>query len=159
MKTGQKGTPANTKHAPANTQANGEKGNFFSRSQDAEHASEQPFFENTPIRRKMTVNEPGDHFEKQADQVADHVVQQLSAPKPAAAAAVQPVAVQKKEEKQEDKQEKEQSNTDKELQRKPIFDSDADPNEGDTLKRSGESAAPDVSAQTQQRIERSKGGG
>ncbi|SDD67780.1 protein of unknown function [Mucilaginibacter pineti] len=159
MKTAQKGTPANTKHSPANTQANGEKGNFFSRSQDAEHASEQPFFENTPIRRKMTVNEPGDHFEKQADQVADHVVQQLSAPKPAVPAAAQSVAVQKKEEKQEDKQEKEQSNADKELQRQPIFDSDADPNEGDTLKRSGESAAPDVSAQTQQRIESSKGGG
>lgn len=156
MKTPQKASPANTKHAPANTQANGEKGNFFSSSSyDGEHASEQPFFENTPIRRKMTVNEPGDHFEKQADQVADHVVKEISQPKPAA----QPAAVQKKEEKKEDKQEKEQSAPEKELQRKPVFDSDADPNEGNTLKRSSQSNVPDVSPQTQQRIEGSKGGG
>ncbi len=155
VKTGQKAAPANTIQADARQKA-GDKTPFFSAANDAEVIQQAPFFGNSGIRRKMTVNEPGDHFEKQADQVADRVVKQISQPKPATPA---PPAVQKKEDKKEDKQDKEQTPPEKELQRRPVFESDGDGGDGDTLKRSGESAAPDVSPQTQQRIESRKGGG
>ncbi|WP_413667097.1 DUF4157 domain-containing protein [Mucilaginibacter sp. Mucisp86] len=167
MKTPQKAAPANTKqHQPANRQAAG-KDPFFSAAHDIDRAPESPFFEGNKVQRKMTVNEPGDHFERQADQVADKVVQHINQPKTAAnpattataPAAASTSAVQKKEDKKEDKQEKEQNGADKELQRRPVFESDGDPNEGNTLKRSSQSAAPDVSQQTQQKIENSKGGG
>ncbi|WP_162996305.1 DUF4157 domain-containing protein [Mucilaginibacter celer] len=173
MKTPQKAAPANTKQAqPGNQQAS--KDNFFSATHEAEQAKESPFFEGPRVQRKMTVNEPGDHFEKQADQVADKVVQHINQPKtptataaatatnstPATATATATTpAVQKKEDKKEDRQEKEQNSGDKELQRRPIFESDGDPNEGNTLKRSSQAAVPDVSPQTQQKIESSKGGG
>ncbi|QTE46214.1 MULTISPECIES: DUF4157 domain-containing protein [Mucilaginibacter] len=170
MKTPQKAAPANTKqNQPANMQAAG-KDPFFSAAHDVEQVRESPFFEGNKVQRKMTVNEPGDHFERQADQVADKVVQHINQPKTVANAATGSTtttgpataatsAVQKKEDKKEDKQEKEQNGADKELQRRPIFESDGDPNEGNTLKRSSQSAAPDVSPQTQQKIEGSKGGG
>jgi len=170
MKTPQKAAPANTKqYQPANRQAAG-KDPFFAAAHDIERAPESPFFEGNKVQRKMTVNEPGDHFERQADQVADKVVQHINQPKTVANAATAPAtatapaaattsAVQKKEDKKEDKQEKEQNGADKELQRRPIFESDGDPNEGNTLKRSSQSAVPDVSPQTQQKIENSKGGG
>ncbi|WP_161964379.1 DUF4157 domain-containing protein [Mucilaginibacter endophyticus] len=164
MKTQQKAAPANTKqNQPANRQAVG-KDTFFSAAHDT--ILESPFFEGNKVQRKMTVNEPGDHFERQADQVADKVVQHINQPKTVAnvapATATAPAttsAVQKKEDKKEDKQEKEQNGADKELQRRPIFESDGDPNEGNTLKRSSQSPVPDVSPQTQQKIESSKGGG
>jgi hypothetical protein len=168
MKTPQKAAPANTKqNQPANRQAAG-KDPFFSAAHDIDSVQESPFFEGNKVQRKMTVNEPGDHFERQADQVADKVVQHINQPKPApnsatasttATAPATNSAVQKKEDKKEDKQEKEQNGADKELQRRPVFESDGDPNEGNTLKRSSQSAAPDVSPQTQQKIESSKGGG
>jgi len=170
MKTPQKAAPANTKqNQPANKQGAG-KDPFFSAAHDVEQVQEAPFFEGNKVQRKMTVNEPGDHFERQADQVADKVVQHINQPKIAANAATGSTtatgpatattsAVQKKEDKKEDKQEKEQNGADKELQRRPVFESDGDPNEGNTLKRSSQSAAPDVSPQTQQKIEGSKGGG
>jgi hypothetical protein len=152
VKTGQKAPPANTAQADSRQKA-GEKDAFFS-GNNKETIQEQPFFERTGIRRKMTVNEPGDHFEKQADQVADRVVKQISQPKTPAP------AVQKKGDKKEEKQEKEQNQPDKELQRRPVFESDGDGGgDGDTLKRSGEAPAPEVSPQTQQRIESRKGGG
>ncbi|HEX8019753.1 DUF4157 domain-containing protein [Mucilaginibacter sp.] len=168
MKTPQKAAPANTKqNQPANRQAAG-KDPFFSAAHDIDSAQESPFFEGNKVQRKMTVNEPGDHFERQADQVADKVVQHINQPKTiansASTTATAPAtatnsAVQKKEDKKEDKQEKEQNGADKELQRRPVFESDGDPNEGNTLKRSSQSAAPDISPQTQQKIEDSKGGG
>jgi hypothetical protein len=173
MKTPQKAAPANTKQSqPANQQAS--KDNFFSATHEAEQAKESPFFEGNRVQRKMTVNEPRDHFEKQADQVADKVVQHINQPKAqtnsapgtatagatnSAPATASTPSVQKKDDKKEDKQEKEQSSGDKELQRRPIFESDGDPNEGNTLKRSSQAAVPDVSPQTQQKIESSKGGG
>ena len=149
MTTGKKAAPANTQHAQSASQKDAAKNGFFSANE-----VQQPFFEAAQVRAKMTVNEPGDHFEKQADHVADKVVQHISQPKP-----VQSAAVQKKSDEKEDQKEKELNKGEKEVQRKPVFESDADPNEGDTLKRSSQSAAPDVSPQTQHRIESSKGGG
>lgn len=149
MTTGKKAAPANTQHTQATSKKDAAKNGFFSAND-----MHQPFFEAAQVRAKMTVNQPGDHFEKQADYVADKVVKQISQPKP-----VQPATVQKKGDEQEDKKEKELNKGEKEVQRKPVFESDADPNEGNTLKRSSQSAAPDVSPQTQHRIESSKGGG
>ena len=54
---------ATHKPAPANSHA--------SRENKGGH---QPFFEATKVRTKLTVNEPGDRFEQQADRVADDVV-------------------------------------------------------------------------------------
>jgi hypothetical protein len=172
MKTPQKAAPGTTKQAqPTNMQAAG-KDPFFSAAHDPEQAQRTSFFEGNKVQRKMTVNEPGDHFEQQADHVADKVVQHINQPKTVANAATASTtatatatapattsAVQKKDDKKEDKQEKEQNGSDKELPRRPVFESDGDPNEGNTLKRNSQSPAPAVSPQTQQKIEGSKGGG
>lgn len=157
----QKAAPANTRQAK-NAGGVNEKASFFSAGHDLDQQQEQPFFESQQVRRKMTVNEPGDHFEKQADQVADRVVKRVNQPKPAQPAVVAASAtpaVQKKEEAKDEKKEQEQQKGDNDIQRRPIFESDADPNEGDTLKRKSNSAVPDVPVQTQQRIASRRGGG
>ncbi|SFD74003.1 protein of unknown function [Chitinophaga sp. CF118] len=95
---------------------------FFGESEVAP----KPFF----VQRKLTIGKPDDHYEKQADQVADKVVQRMSqSPSIQAKAAtptptvtpVEPQAIQMKEEISEEPAGEEK------LQRKPIFDSMGDP--------------------------------
>src|SRR5947209_4394667 len=45
--------------------------------------SAQKSSETSPIQAKLTVGQPGDRFEKEADNMADKVVQRLSEPSPA----------------------------------------------------------------------------
>lgn len=99
-----------------------------------------PFF----VQPKLTVNQPNDKFEQEADAVADKVVQRMSEPsaiqaQPATAPAPQTITtvpttpakpavsqelLQKKEETEGKEKEDEEV-----VQRKPIFDSMADPPE------------------------------
>ena len=51
------------------------KGNFFSKSNKTTPA----FFNANPIQRKLTIGKPNDIYEKEADAMADQVVQRLSA--------------------------------------------------------------------------------
>ncbi|PWV56938.1 DUF4157 domain-containing protein [Chitinophaga sp. S165] len=143
---------------------------FFGEKETAK----EPFF----VQRKLTIGKPDDHYEKQADQVADKVVQRMSQPAatetkvaaPAAvstvpsghvpAAAAQQGALQMKE--QEGKEE-DISAEEKKVQRKPIFDSMGDPPDNIQKKETG--AAPDSGAKDaansglEARLQKTKGSG
>jgi hypothetical protein len=125
---------------------------------------------------KLTINQPGDAHEQEADQVADQVVQRLATspsekantPSPSAC-HLPPATIQTKcanceqEEKLQQKEEEEKPLQGK-IQRKPIFDSNADEKgSGDNSAQvqckennGGEtSASPDFSS----RLSASKGSG
>ncbi len=120
--------PANFNHSPFQKESTN---NFFSNSK-------KPFFKASPIQAKLTVNQPGDIYEKEADAMADKVVQRLSDPASiqtksfSSIGAVTPF-VQKKcaaceqEEKLQKKEEEEVEEKENKFQRKPIFESNAEP--------------------------------
>jgi len=68
----------------------------------------KPFFAPPSIQPKLTIGQPGDKYEKEADQVADQVVQRLAENKTGSEA---PLTAPRPA-----------------IQRKPIFESDAEPN-------------------------------
>ncbi|MFM9946762.1 MAG: DUF4157 domain-containing protein [Saprospiraceae bacterium] len=124
------------------------------------HPAASPFFAPT-IQPKLTINQPGDVHEQEADQVADQVVQRLATP------ALPPSVIQAKcanceqEEKLQKKEEEEQPVQQK-IQRKSVFDSNTNEKEsdGNHLQRKSNNdgatgASPDFSA----RLQSSKGGG
>ena len=156
-------------------------GNSFLGKEEGSHAffgekepAKEPFF----VQRKLTIGKPNDHYEKQADQVADQVVQRMSQPAPVQAKAATPTpvstvppghvpaaaaqagALQMKE--QEGKEE-EISGEEKKLQRKPIFDSMGDPPDDVQKKETG--AAPDSDTKDmagsglEARLQKTKGSG
>jgi hypothetical protein len=140
---------------------------FFGEKETAK----DPFF----VQRKLSIGKPDDHYEKQADQVADKVVQRMSDPAPVqakaaapapvstvpaghvSASAAQPEALQMKE--QEGKED-EISGDEKKLQRKPVFDSMADPPDDIQKKETGaDSDAKDMTGGLEQRLQKTKGTG
>lgn len=168
--------------------------------------TQKPFF-NPPVQAKLTVNQPGDQYEQEADQVADKVVQRLAEHKSAAPSAekangqeaaqsniqrvaitpIQRSVIQAKcadceKEEQLQKKDDEESEVQGKLQRKPIFDSAAEPpDDGGTLQRKADwgaiqmkcaaceqenqvqrdsdAAAPTPSPDFSSRLQSSKGGG
>ncbi|MDX2070795.1 MAG: DUF4157 domain-containing protein [Haliscomenobacter sp.] len=84
-----------------------EQGNtpFFS-----PQAQSQPFFSKPTIQTKLTVGQPGDQYEQEADQMADQVVQRLAEPDQSG-----PVGLTGN------------GQVGKTIQRKPIFESNAEP--------------------------------
>jgi hypothetical protein len=58
----------------------------------------------SPIQRKLTIGQPGDKYEQEADQVASQVVEQINSPK--AAQSTQGQSVQRQEEPEEELQAK-----------------------------------------------------
>lgn len=100
------------------------KGTFFSKSNKATTS----FFSPTGIQPKLTIGQPNDKYEIEADTMADKVVQRLSDP-----SSVEPTSnvVQTKcatcdQEEKLQKKEEEISDKGVELQRKPIFESNAE---------------------------------
>ncbi len=77
---------------------------FFSKN----GGSNKPFFGITGIQTKLTIGQPGDKYEKEADSMADQVVQRLA---------------ENNDSKDQPVQKKSAS-----IQRKPIFESEAEPN-------------------------------
>lgn len=118
---------------------------FFGESE----AAPKPFF----VQRKLTVGAPNDHFEKQADHVADRVVQRTSKPPapapPASITPVKPEPLQLKEE--------EVPATEEKIQRKPIFDSMGDPPD-DHIQRKSDAPA-EAPSNVEQRLKSTKGSG
>ena len=108
-------------------------------------AAPKPFF----VQRKLTVGEPNDHFEKQADHVADKVVQRMSKP----AAPVPPVKGEELQKKEEDV-----PATEEKIQRKPIFDSMGDTPPDDTIRRKSD-AKSEAPSGIEQRLKNTKGSG
>ena len=62
-------TPANYNHSPFFKKESGNS--LFVKN-------EKPFFNASPIQAKLTVNQPNDPYEKEADAVADKVIQRLN---------------------------------------------------------------------------------
>ncbi len=95
------------------------QGNFFGRSAKSgpgsffKPAADRPVNTAGVFQAKLTVGQPNDRYEQQADSMADQVVQRLAAPK----------SPTKKEEEGED----DNLLNAGWLQKKPIFDSNADP--------------------------------
>jgi len=166
--TDNKSTSSKAKQASGNSFFGKEEGGsaFFGEKETAK----EPFF----VQRKLTIGKPDDHYEKQADQVADKVVQRMSEPaavqaKPAApapvstvpaghtpASAAQADALQMKE--QEGKEE-EISADEKKLQRKPIFDSMGDPPDDIQKKGNGDDAKDAAGSGLESRLQKTKGSG
>lgn len=156
-------------------------GNSFLGKGEGSHAffgeketAKEPFF----VQRKLTIGKPDDHYEKQADQVADKAVQRMSQPASVQAKATAPAAVSTVpsghvpasaaqtgalQMKEQEGKEEEISGEEKKLQRKPIFDSMADPPDDIQKKETG--TAPDSSAKDtsnsglEQRLQKTKGAG
>ncbi|SHN32776.1 DUF4157 domain-containing protein [Chitinophaga sp. CF418] len=166
--TDNKSTSSKAKQPAGNSFFGKEEGGgaFFGEKETAK----EPFF----VQRKLSIGKPDDHYEKQADQVADKVVQRMSepaavqaktvAPAPVStvpsghtpSSAAQPDALQMKE--QEGKEE-EISGEEKKLQRKPIFDSMGDPPDDIQKKGNGDDAKDTASSGLEDRLQKTKGSG
>jgi hypothetical protein len=128
----QNNSVSNTNHSP-----------FFQkkRSNNFFEKSNKPFFNASPIQAKLTVNQPNDPYEKEADAMADKVVQRLSNSSISNSQNNSTPFFNKSNSvvqrkcatcEQEDKlQKREEEDTIQEsslkLQRKPIFESNAEP--------------------------------
>lgn len=120
--------PTNFSHSP-----------FFQKeSNDFFGKSEKPFFNASPIQANLTVNQPNDPYEKEADAMADKVVQRLSDktfsnsennPTPFFTKSVKPIqrkcASCEQEQKLQEKEDEQDLLKDK-LQKKRIVGSNAD---------------------------------
>jgi hypothetical protein len=134
------------------------EGSFFSKSKE----TEQPFFSPFFIQSKLTIGQPDDIYEQEADQMADQVVQRLKEPLVQAKTennstskgnlqpplysmpAVQRVPftitpIQRKCSKcggeMKENEHDEFQGKEKSIQRKPIFESAAPPEEGKSIQR------------------------
>lgn len=100
----------------------------------------ESFFSPRSIQPKLSIGRPGDRYEQEADAVADRVVENLSERTGSNEGAPQPVSVSdqsqtatpntqaaSQSEKEEVPEEKIQEGNEKEIRRKPIFESADDP--------------------------------
>jgi hypothetical protein len=90
----------------SNSYLGGGSSAFFSPNQNP-----QPFFSKPVIQTKLTIGQPGDKYEQEADQMADQVVQRLAENN---SQSQEPIAGQ--------------GQAGLKIQRKPIFESNAEPN-------------------------------
>ena len=155
------------------------EGNFFSKPKEFS----QSFFRPVAIQTKLTIGQPNDIYEKEADSMADKVVQRLSDPssiqtKSNPIGSVTPF-VQKKcahceEEEKLQKKEKEDDNLlNGKLQKKPIFESNAEPPDDDKnvqrkcaecekeekLQKKSGNSSQNASSHTESSLNSSKGSG
>lgn len=152
MKSAQKNTPAANIQQKANTpffqakesEATANERTFFTKNDQAKpsflHRSPSP-----TIQAKLTIGQPGDKYEREADAVADRVVSNKSVPSPLTdTPSVSPIQrkcsdCEQKEKLQKKEGEEEVGQVDSDLQLKPIFDSGQEPPEENA---SNDSAAP-----------------
>ncbi|MBK8924093.1 MAG: DUF4157 domain-containing protein [Saprospirales bacterium] len=105
------------------------QGSFFSETAQAE----TPFFSPDTVQTKLTIGQPGDKYEQEADATAEKVVQRLEAPStsPKGGEGLQRAGSGTPGEEDLLRKEEEPEVQEK-IQRKPIFDSaDEAPDEGD----------------------------
>ena len=102
-----------------------------------EKAEALPFFSPRTIQPKLTIGAPNDHYEQQADAVADQVVAKLNAPSPSVpptpkgSNAVQAKCDHCAQEEKLQKKDEDFGKANEQVQMKPIFDSAAEqPPEG-----------------------------
>jgi hypothetical protein len=144
MKTAEPRTSAksNKNNSPFFSKESG--GGFFSKAAGTESFFSRPGQATPSIQRKLRIGQSNDQYEKEADSVADSVVEHITSPRSTAtapmAAGNKPVShtitplVQNKcaECEQEDQLEKKEELQKGKLQRKPIFESNAEPPDDQT---------------------------
>src|SRR5687767_6123697 len=88
--------------------ASGAQSSFFKKGGDASLNNEQPFFtknNSTPaVQTKLTVGQPNDKYEQEADSVANQVVQRMSSPGNIQAKAMDGEKEEKVQRKEEEKE-------------------------------------------------------
>src|SRR6476659_1565308 len=115
--------PSNSNHFP-----------FFRKESNTHLKGEKPFFNAPSIQAKLTVSQPSDPYEKEADMMADKVVQRLSdnsVPDNSVTSSVQPkCATFEKEQELQKKEKKDEKDllADK-LQKKPVFETNGEPDD------------------------------
>jgi len=107
--------PSNTRHQKENS---GIGKQFFPRGQ------EDSFFKSTGIQAKLSVGQRGDKYEQQADAMAEKLISKKANNTPVTQATAIDRATDEKLDKKEEEQKQEEVNT---LQRKPMFESDGEP--------------------------------
>jgi hypothetical protein len=146
------------KHSTVQTKSNGPFFRKGSQTDTARSNSAEPAFfsgstaSHAPVQAKLTVGEPNDPYEKQADAVADKVVQRAAQPAPLTGrtdtgsiqrkafftSASPGTGIQRKcdpcipEETKEQKKD-EAPGSDKPIRKKPIFESNGEPPADDTI--------------------------
>ncbi len=143
------------------------EGRFFSKSNEATRS----FFGPTHIQPKLTIGQPDDQYEKEADSVADRVVQKLSEPESQTersrslteGATLNQNTLQTKcasceEEEKLQKKEKPLMAGITGIQRKPIFESNAENPEGE-VQRKSEQHSSDFPSTVMGKLTGSKGNG
>lgn len=128
---------------------NGE-GSFFSQSQE----TEQPFFSPYSIQPKLTIGQPNDPYEQEANTMAEKVVGQIESSKPNPS-----IQTRSNDYEQEEKlQKKEEEESEKELMRKPVFASNGEPPDNPIQTKS---CAPQIqlSPNLETNLQSSKGNG
>lgn len=142
-----------------------ESGDAFFAGNHQPDTKKDPFF----VQTKLRIGKANDHYETEADTVADKVVQRLGnksnehpvQTKPAIPLPVsrisQPLPANDQHEKLQQKEEQEA--TEESLQRKPIFDSMADPPPDENVQRKESSGDAGPATGVQQRLHSTKGGG
>ncbi len=114
------------------------QGSFFSRSNQAPSS----FFSPSTIQPKLTIGQPNDKYEVEADNMADKVVQRLSeSSNQNASAGTTSPGIQRKcssceEEDKLQKKEDDFAHNDVDVQRKPIFESNAERPDSDIQSKS-----------------------
>jgi hypothetical protein len=138
-----------TEHQSASasaTSASRQSRPFFSKGgRDVDGSGRDMFFHRSPVQAKLSVGQPNDKYEQEADAMADKVVQRLSSgdsvqTKMQTGNSITPIVQMKcdaceKEEKLQKKEEPEKEKEETKLQRKPIFESPAKPQEEINLQR------------------------
>lgn len=123
----------------------------------------RPFFPAAPVRvqTKLTVNEPGDRFEKEADAVADKVISRKAESPAFISRSVSPAPVQRDETEEPVGTEEIDALAVTSIQRKcaACGAEDDDRHEAEGVQRQGESSPPAVSDSLAQSIDRRKGSG
>lgn len=113
-----KNTTSNSHSSKPFFNKNGE-GDFFSQVKE----TEAPFFSPYPIQTKLTIGQPNDKYEQEADMTAEKVVRKLENPN-----SFLPIQRKYEECEQEEKLKKKEEATEEiEVMRKPIFESGDDP--------------------------------
>ncbi len=124
-------TPNNSNHSPFFKKGNSD---FFP-------VKNKPFFNTLPIQAKLTVNEPNDPYEKEADSMANKVVQRLNDKsfsgsennpphffnKPRSFVQRKCASCEQEEKLQKKEEDNEKDVLKNKLQTKPIFESNAEP--------------------------------
>ena len=153
---------------------------FFSKERDQHFfgstQSKKPFFPShtrpaSSIQAKLNIGQPNDQYEREADSVADQVLQHSEDPAALrrgsfSPASVMPFFQQKSASQEEEKVQKLEEEKDpdtevKKLQRKPIFESNSEPPEDETTvqKKADQSASQTANPAVETSLNSSKGSG